>query len=235
MQTADDHLILHIGSFLSFLDLSRLKLTCSRFNALLVYWRQFSIKRNGSFVFSWYNSIDAWDVAKGRPNWFILFMEFKYPASRGWWSESWQTFFLDLARKIIKYGHLHRVEHVSHQVENVAYLIGRGLNVEEEQLLSVAVGRGNKEMVEYFLSLGVDVNRADRKLITPLHVAFYCNQLEIAQVLMEHKASTLAEDKHHRTPLEVAALVNKTPQVAGFVQLFIHSHTQNNYPTATEP
>ena len=230
MQSADEHLLLSFAHHLGLWDLTRLKMTCSRFNKLLTHWRRFSIREDCAFMFSWYRAIDAWAVVKGDNQWFPLFMEFKYPTSRGWWSESWRMFFVGLAKKIIKYAH-------ATQVENIAYLIERGLDIEKESLLSIAVGRGNKEMIAYFLSLGVNVNTADGKLITPLHVAFYCYQIEIAQLLIERRASTVAEDKHGRSPLDVARLVQQHPQLPGIMQLLAqwHIHTQINSSTTAEP
>lgn len=59
---------------------------------------------------------------------------------------------------------------------------------ENTTLLSYAVEFGRKTMVEKLLALGADINRSNPNRITPLMVAAYKGNTEIAQLLLSHHA-----------------------------------------------
>lgn len=82
----------------------------------------------------------------------------------------------------------------------------------------VAVQMGNLDLVKYHISEGIDVNYEHPELMTTALIeSIQYDQLEIAEVLLEHGASPnqnawLSRDN----PLKIA----KQQQKKGFIQLF---------------
>jgi cytohesin len=72
------------------------------------------------------------------------------------------------------------------------------------------------------LARGADVDALDDDLATPLHLASYFDCAKGAQLLLEHGANVLLEDKWGRTPLQVASEWDRTE----ITQLLKHSQSQ---------
>ena len=75
-----------------------------------------------------------------------------------------------------------------------------------------AVETGNIGMVGRLLFSGIstDVRNNNEYNHTPLHLAAYNNNTEVAQLLITHKADIEARDEYNRTPLHLAAWANST-------------------------
>jgi ankyrin repeat protein len=71
-------------------------------------------------------------------------------------------------------------------------------------LLHLAVGQNQKEMTEYLLDEGADVNAVTTDGLTPLHMAAQNGNIPIAQILLDHKAKINAVDAKGWTPLDRA-------------------------------
>ena len=63
----------------------------------------------------------------------------------------------------------------------------------------------NREILEFLLSLGSNINAKDSKGFTPLHVAVGKNNYECAKVLIEKGADINAKSSYGFTPLRIAA------------------------------
>lgn len=71
--------------------------------------------------------------------------------------------------------------------------------------LHCAAWKGHKQVVEFLLQAGADVNahnNNDHWGTTPLHAAAHANQTAIAQLLLDAGADVKARDMNGKTPLE---------------------------------
>lgn len=87
------------------------------------------------------------------------------------------------------------------------------------EMLCDAVMRGHQPMAEFLISIGVDVNTADKRFATPLMHAANNNLLETAQLLIEHGAEVNYSNDLNITPLIEAAKNN-----ANVVALLLLEH-----------
>jgi tetratricopeptide (TPR) repeat protein len=98
-------------------------------------------------------------------------------------------------------------------------------------LMNVIMSGDKPEIVEFLLNNGADVNEADYKGATPLHLAAKYDAIKTARVLLAHKANVeavcavvdpgvfdAANVDHHLTPLLVAAQNNKMDMVRLLVE-----------------
>ena len=79
--------------------------------------------------------------------------------------------------------------------------------------------RGNKEMVDFLLAEGADVNARDVDDRTPLQYAAWIENLEVVTSLVEHGADINAKDKRGDTPLHkcFCPASRDSPQVLSFL------------------
>jgi ankyrin repeat protein len=75
---------------------------------------------------------------------------------------------------------------------------------DEATLLHVAVGQNHKELTEFLLDKGTDVNALTKDRLTPLHMAAQNGNLEIVQLLLSRNAKIDAVDSQGWTPLDRA-------------------------------
>lgn len=76
--------------------------------------------------------------------------------------------------------------------ENVAILLAHNADINkvsnDVSALHIAAGSGNAGMIEFLLDKGADVNINSGLGCRPLHIAAWCNWIEIAKILLEHGA-----------------------------------------------
>jgi ankyrin repeat protein len=77
-----------------------------------------------------------------------------------------------------------------------------------ETALFVAVASNRLKTVQCFVEKEVDVNQANEKRVSPLHLACKIGALEICRVLVANQAKIAAVDNERRTPLHYATLKN---------------------------
>jgi ankyrin repeat protein len=70
--------------------------------------------------------------------------------------------------------------------------------------LDIAVGKGNRQMVELLLSKGANVNHRGVMRGTPLMTAVQARQLEIAKILIEHGADPSLAGPDGRSSIQIA-------------------------------
>lgn len=73
-----------------------------------------------------------------------------------------------------------------------------------EPLILVAVVAGQKEIAEYLLAQGADINAAQADGYTPLHVAARNGNEEMIKFLLENMADINAMTDDGQTPMELA-------------------------------
>ena len=76
----------------------------------------------------------------------------------------------------------------------------------EETILLKALSRPQRNLagiVRFLLDHGADVNARDGTLKTPLHLAEYGGELEVARILVEHGADVNSQDDDGKTPLDI--------------------------------
>jgi ankyrin repeat protein len=71
--------------------------------------------------------------------------------------------------------------------------------------LHVAAKAGHKEVAEFLLAHGADVNAVDDMGRTPLHWAAASGRMDMVELLLANKADVNAKDNDHATPLRWAA------------------------------
>ncbi|KAH0504459.1 Ankyrin repeat domain-containing protein 2 [Microtus ochrogaster] len=72
--------------------------------------------------------------------------------------------------------------------------------------LHVAVRTGHVEIVEHFLSLGLDINAKDREGDSALHDAVRLNRYKIIKLLLLHGADMMAKNLAGKTPTDLVQL-----------------------------
>lgn len=87
---------------------------------------------------------------------------------------------------------------------------------DDATLLHLAVGQNHKELAEFLLDKGADVNALTQDHLTPLHMAAQNGNLEIVQLLLSRKAKLDAVDSKGWTPLDRARKW-RHPGVADFL------------------
>lgn len=91
----------------------------------------------------------------------------------------------------------------------------KGIAVEEQDHLEIAIEEDRLARVKELLSSGADVNRANSVSLTPLHQALFLENQSIAQLLIEHGASITVATSEGWQPLHCAA----SKGMAGMVSL----------------
>jgi len=84
-----------------------------------------------------------------------------------------------------------------------------GINITDKDgdtLLHFAVREGKKEVVEWLISKGADVNARGIMGFMPLHLAATLNHRDIMDLLIKKGADINAEDNNGKTPLYYAAM-----------------------------
>jgi ankyrin repeat protein len=64
----------------------------------------------------------------------------------------------------------------------------------------------NAKVMRLLLQLGVDVNKRDKHLATPLHFASFFGHIEITKALLDHGANVHAQNDNGQTPLHQVSL-----------------------------
>lgn len=72
-------------------------------------------------------------------------------------------------------------------------------------LLHIACLFNNKEMVEYFIKKGLDINSLNNRRQTPLYVAASRGRKDIVQILCAHGANPFVTDEQNIDPLHKAS------------------------------
>ena len=76
----------------------------------------------------------------------------------------------------------------------------------DRYLLHIAAGRGHKQLAEFLLDKGYDVNSKDQNGLTPLHMAAIEGEKEIAELLIANGADVNARDEDGLMPLFFAKI-----------------------------
>lgn len=80
--------------------------------------------------------------------------------------------------------------------------------------LTVAVGKGDVEIVKKFIEYGADVNQKSEDDMTPLMIAARYNRVEIIKLLIANGARTYEKNEKGFTALKYAQLSNATEAIA---------------------
>lgn len=80
--------------------------------------------------------------------------------------------------------------------------------------LTVAVGKGDIEIVKKFIEYGADVNQKSEDDMTPLMIAARYNRVEIIKLLIANGARTYEKNEKGYTALKYAQLSNATEAIA---------------------
>jgi len=80
--------------------------------------------------------------------------------------------------------------------------------------LTVAVGKGDIEIVKKFIEYGADVNQKSEDDMTPLMIAARYNRVEIMKLLIAGGARTYEKNEKGYTALKYAQLSNATEAIA---------------------
>ena len=79
---------------------------------------------------------------------------------------------------------------------------------------TVAVGKGDIEIVKKFIEYGADVNQKSEDDMTPLMIAARYNRVEIIKLLIANGARTYEKNEKGYTALKYAQLSNATDAIA---------------------
>ncbi|MCP2029772.1 ankyrin repeat protein [Flavobacterium sp. HSC-32F16] len=80
--------------------------------------------------------------------------------------------------------------------------------------LTVAVGKGDIEIVKKFIEYGADVNQKSEDDMTPLMIAARYNRVEIIKLLIASGARTYEKNEKGYTALKYAQLSNAAEAIA---------------------
>jgi hypothetical protein len=96
------------------------------------------------------------------------------------------------------------------QSESAKLLVAAGADLHAKELtyqqtsLDIACSRGLVDLVEFFLSKGMNINAQDVDGFTPLHIAIYAKKYDVVKVLVEKGADKTKVTKTGRTPKQMA-------------------------------
>ena len=83
--------------------------------------------------------------------------------------------------------------------------------------LHIACENGNKEIVEFLISKGADVNAVDYILNTPLHIACSHNYFEIIELLISNGAEIMCYNENNSIPLHNACKNNNSSRAVNLL------------------
>lgn len=119
-------------------------------------------------------------------------------------------------------------------IEKAALLIKDGVNVDTQEEksgykpLGIAVQQGYKEIAEWLIENGADVNIQGKEGYTPLHLAVKYEHPQLVETLLKHLPNVNVKDSYGCTPLHLAV---KEGHIDISVMLFDHGadiNTQDN-------
>ena len=84
--------------------------------------------------------------------------------------------------------------------------------------LTIAAGKGQKEIVELLIPEVADVNAKAVDGHTPLHRAVIQGHKEIAELLIANDADVNAKDRTGETPLDAVIFYNSSPKIADLLR-----------------
>jgi len=96
-------------------------------------------------------------------------------------------------------------------IQQITELIEAGANInavkieQKETPLHIAIRYGHKEVAEFLLNEGANINALERRKWTPLHTAVKSGKMEVAELLLDRGANVNSVDKKGRTPLSIVA------------------------------
>jgi glutaminase len=102
-------------------------------------------------------------------------------------------------------------------------------NVDLIFMIISAASHGDVDEIRRLIALGVDVNRGDYDLRTPLHLAAAEGHLDAVELLLDKGASIEVKDRWNQTPLDDA----KSNQRKDIVELFKSLNTSNKKKLAS--
>ena len=100
----------------------------------------------------------------------------------------------------------------------VGFLLDSGARLTDDTL-SAAVTSGNKDLIEFLIARGADVNSLGRLGITPLAAAIRIESAEIINMLETRGASPLKEKRHFTTVFQAASAVGNLQLIERLVEL----------------
>ncbi|AGJ98777.1 Ankyrin repeat domain protein [Wolbachia endosymbiont of Drosophila simulans wNo] len=100
-------------------------------------------------------------------------------------------------------------------IQQITELIEAGANInavkieQKETPLHIAIRYGHKEVAEFLLNEGANINALERRKWTPLHTAVKSGKMEVAELLLDRGANVNAVDNLDMTPLHFALKYNR--------------------------
>ena len=90
----------------------------------------------------------------------------------------------------------------------------KDLNSKGETIFHLAIEKNNTSLLEKFINIGLDINKADKNGMTPLHcAAMKAKNLEIVEFLIQHGGDKKAKTNFGETAYDLALeneILNKT-------------------------
>jgi ankyrin repeat protein len=114
-----------------------------------------------------------------------------------------QSHRIDLLSTAVDYGH----------IEVVKILLKYNPDADISALLSMVAGYGAKELIEFLIKNGADVNKNYQNIRTPLYAAAESGHAEIVDLLLKYGAYVDKDDQGGVTPLYVASSEGHTEVV----------------------
>ncbi|EAX89791.1 hypothetical protein TVAG_366950 [Trichomonas vaginalis G3] len=110
----------------------------------------------------------------------------------------------NLFRYAVAYNQIDNCKFLLNSVEDKQSILSSKDNT-KQTALHIAAQNNYKEMVEFLISQGIEINAIDNFGKTPLHQAAYFNFKEIVNILVLHGAEINRRNNEMKTPLQKAA------------------------------
>nr|WP_223158783.1 ankyrin repeat domain-containing protein [Wolbachia endosymbiont of Pentalonia nigronervosa] len=100
-----------------------------------------------------------------------------------------------------------KLDTVKFLIDQGAYIKAKAANDFDKKPMHVAAQGGSKDVIEFFLSKGVNIDDTDQNNCTPLHYAAWQGELDTVKFLVSQGANVNAKDNKGNTPLDLATTI----------------------------
>lgn len=126
---------------------------------------------------------------------------------------------------------------MGNQLESVKFLVSKGAQINAvhngRSPIQIACGKSDMEIIDFLLGNGADIGAGkDSEVGTPLHWAVGEHRVDVARKLLEKNADVNAMNKHHITPLILAAAGTDASMIKLLLEFHADPSVESDHPSS---